>query len=216
MRWSLRDLEEWLLIGSTLVEGSTLSEGQAREVLAGRTVSGHPVREARELLNYRAGTAWLMERLDLSPYLSQDLVLDFHRRLLDGLAEDAGRFKNRQNYTLRSDGTRHDYVHPGRVEEALSLWLERFNAPVEETDKLIPTGAAATLYAEFQQIHPFEDGNGRVGRLLLAYWLHWKHGLAFRFVAADRLEHLRAIEASDLGDLVPLISFIAARTLEET
>jgi len=39
MRWSLKDLEEWLLIGSTLVEGSTLSEDEARAVLAGRSVT---------------------------------------------------------------------------------------------------------------------------------------------------------------------------------
>lgn len=128
MRWSLKDLEEWLLIGSTLVEGSTLSEAEARDVLAGSTVSGHPVSEARELLNYRAATA---------------------------------------------------------------------------------------AYAEFQQIHPFEDGNGRIGRILVAYFLHWKGGLAFRFVAADRLAHLRAIESSDEGDLEPLTTFIATRTLKE-
>jgi Fic family protein len=211
MRWSLKDLEEWLLIGSTLVEGSTLSEQEARDVLAGRTVSGHPVREARELLNYRAGTAWLLGQLEQVPYLSQDLVLEFHRRLLEGLSDEPGRFKSRQNYTFRSDGTRHDYLHPGRVPEAMSEWLETFNAP--------PSGAmareAAALYAEFQRIHPFEDGNGRIGRLLLAYWLHWKHGLAFRFVAADRLDHLRAIEASDLGDLAPLTSFLEARTARE-
>jgi hypothetical protein len=72
VRWSLKDLEEWLLIGSTLVEGSTLSEEEARAVLAGRTVSGHPVSEARELLNYRAGTAWLMEQLERSPWLCLD------------------------------------------------------------------------------------------------------------------------------------------------
>lgn len=93
MRWSLKDLEEWLLIGSTLVEGSTLSEAEARAVLAGQTVSGHPVSEARELLNYRAGTAWLMDQLEQSPWLSQDLVLAFHLRLLDGLSDEAGRFK---------------------------------------------------------------------------------------------------------------------------
>ncbi len=118
IRWSLEDLEEWLLIGSTLVEGSTLSEQDARDVLAGLTVSGHPVIEARELLNYRAGTAWLMEQLERSPYVSQDLVRDFHRRLLDGLADDAGHFKTRQNYVLRSDGSRHDYLRPGPVAEA--------------------------------------------------------------------------------------------------
>ncbi len=110
---------------------------------------------------------------------------------------------------LRSDGSRHDYLHPGRVAEAVSLWLERFNAPPQPE----PANEAAAIYADFQQIHPFEDGNGRIGRLLLAYWLHWKHGLAFRFVAGDRLEHLRAIEASDLA---PLTAFIAARTLNES
>lgn len=46
MSFRLEDLEERLLIGSTLVEGSTLTEQEARDVLAGRTVSGHPIREA--------------------------------------------------------------------------------------------------------------------------------------------------------------------------
>jgi Fic family protein len=138
MRWSLSDLEEWLLVGSTLVEGSTLSEDEARAVLAGRTVTGHPVREARELLNYRSATEWLLGELAKSPHLSQDLLVDFHRRLLDGLSEDAGRLKR-----------------------------------------------------------------------------HQKHGLAFRFVARDRLDHLRAVEASDAGDLTPLTEFIRARILVE-
>jgi Fic family protein len=210
VRWSLKDLEEWLLIGSTLVEGSTLSEEEARAVLAGRTVSGHPVSEARELLNYRAGTAWLMEQLERSPWLSQDLLLGFHQRLLDGLSDEAGRFKSRQNYTLRSDGTRHEYLHPARVADAMQSWLEKFN-----TSSGHAGDGAASLYAEFQHIHPFADGNGRIGRLLIAYWLHWKHELGFRFVAADRLEHLRAIEATDDGNRSLLTAFIEQRTIPE-
>jgi Fic family protein len=210
-RWSLKDLEEWLLIGSTLVEGSKLSEEEARDVLAGRTVSGHPVNEARELLNYRSATGWLMEQVEAVPWLSQDLILGFHARLFDGISAESGRFKSRWNYTLRSDGTRHDYSAPARVPEALSAWLVAFNA--EPGTEAAPVAAA--LYAEFQQIHPFEDGNGRIGRLLLAYWLHWRHRHAFRFVASDRLEHLRATEASDLGDLALLASFIRARIVRE-
>jgi hypothetical protein len=65
--WKLKDLEQSLLIGSTLVEGSTLSESEARQVLAGRTVQGHPVSEIRELLNYRAAVEWLMGELARSP-----------------------------------------------------------------------------------------------------------------------------------------------------
>ena len=70
MSWTLADFEQSLLIGSTLVEGSTLTEAEARKVLAGRTLSGHPVSEIRELLNYRAVFEWLRDELVKSPYLS--------------------------------------------------------------------------------------------------------------------------------------------------
>jgi hypothetical protein len=48
MTWDLETLQEHLLIGSTLVEGSTLTADEASQVLAGRTVSGHPLAEMRE------------------------------------------------------------------------------------------------------------------------------------------------------------------------
>jgi Fic family protein len=209
--WSLDDLEERLLIGSTLVEGSTLTEEQARHVLRGRTVAGHPVRETRELVNYRAATAWLMDRLDESPYLSTDLLLEYHARLLHGLSDAAGAFKAHQNFTVRSDGSRHAYLHPSQVREAVQSWVEDFNhgPPGEAPPR------AALLYAHFQQIHPFDDGNGRIGRVLIAYWLHWKHRLAFAFHASDKLAHLRAIEATDQGDLEALERFLAERTTPE-
>ena len=55
----------------------------------------------------------------------------------------------------------------------------------------------------------------KIGRILLSYWLHWKRGLSLRFVAADKLAHLRAVEESDNGDLSALTQFFAARTLED-
>src|SRR6266566_5179715 len=104
MAWTLEELEERLLIGSTLVEGSTLSEEEAHQILRGRTVAGHPVREARELLNYRAATGWLLEKLTESPFISLDLVIEYHHRLMQGLSDEAGRLKTRANYILLADG----------------------------------------------------------------------------------------------------------------
>lgn len=70
MPLTLEDHEERLLIGSTLVEGSTLTEDEVRAILAGRTVSGHPVREVREILEQRAATEWLLAEVRASPFVS--------------------------------------------------------------------------------------------------------------------------------------------------
>jgi Fic family protein len=207
MNWSIEDLEKHLLIGSTLVEGSTLSEAEAREVLAGRTIQGHSVQEIRELTNYRAATHWLIEQFELAPYLSMALLLGYHERLMYGIAEDAGCFKAYDSYTMRSDGTRHDYVPAARVRDALADWIPDFN----DTPTHDPIDMGADLYARFEGVHPFSDGNGRVGRVLLAYYLHRTGAGRFRFHAADKLEHLRAMEATDRGDLEPLRTFLRAR-----
>jgi Fic family protein len=206
MAFTIEDLKEHLLIGSTLVEGSTLTENEARSVFAGRTVQGHPVREIRELTNYQNATEWLMAELAQNPYLSVDMLLDYHARLMTGLTEDAGRFKAFANHTLRTDGTRYDYTHPSRVPEEIANWVNAFNQPSND-----PVTQGASLSARFEAIHPFSDGNGRIGRVLLAYYLYRGSGMSFRFHATDKLEHLRAIEASNEGDMSLLVEFVRAR-----
>jgi Fic family protein len=204
--WSIDDLREHLLIGSTLVEGSTLSEGEARDVLAGRTVAGHSVREIRELANYQLATEWLMDCVQHDPMIAVEHVLGYHARLMHGLDPEAGRFKTHRNYTIRSDGSHHEYGHPALVPEETAEWVAELNA-----SSMDPVGHGARVYARFQAIHPFADGNGRIGRVLLAYYLHRNGGFSFRFYASDKLDHLRAIEATNHGDLAPLEEFIRAR-----
>jgi len=203
MSWNLKDLQESLLIGSTLVEGSTLTEKEAREILAGRTVQGHPVSEAREILNYRATVDWILGELEVAPYLSQDLVLAFHSRLFQGFQGEHGRWKSSRNFTFLSDGSRFDYESPAKVEPLMRKWLDRFNQSKEAPNREI----GADLYYEFQCIHPFEDGNGRIGRLLIAYWFHWKLKLNFTFHLNDKVEHLRALETATRGDRSALYGF---------
>lgn len=202
----LSRLESSLLVGSTLIEGSTLSEAEAEVVLAGRTVAGHPLHEVRELLNYRAAIRWLVGELGRSPYLSYDLVLDFHRQLFRGVPGEHGRTKASANFTYRSDGSRFAYEAPARVPAALQDWVDAFNAD----DSTEAAARAAWLYYRFEQLHPFEDGNGRIGRVLVAYWLHWKWRRPFSFYLQDRLRHLEALEAANAGDPAPLRDFVAA------
>jgi Fic family protein len=207
MAWNLKDLQESLLIGSTLVEGSTLSEGEARRILAGKTIQGHPISEVREILNYRAAIEWIIQELEDSPFLSLDLILKFHARLFQGFSGLHGRWKTSRNFTYLTDGSRHEYEAPGRVEPLMRQWVDRFNAAQEPFDLTL----AAQLYCEFQRIHPFEDGNGRVGRLLIAYWFHWKFQLGFSFYLRDKIEHLQALESASRGEIEPLKRFMKKR-----
>lgn len=202
-------LEEHLLIGSTLVEGSTLSEAEAREVLAGRTVNGHPVQELRELVAYRQAVEWLGKQLLASPYLSHDLLLGFHEILMQGSSE-AGQYKASANHTYRIDGKRHSFTSPALVVEALDDWLLDFNRYVQGIETR-PVSKASRLYFDFEHIHPFADGNGRVGRLMIAYWLAHAADLAFCFYARDKVPHLLALQAADDDDMQPLHDFFAQR-----
>ena len=206
--WDPKQLNNRLLIGSTLVEGSTFSEKEAALALAGLTVSGHTVGEHRELLNYEAATSWLVKAFKGSPFLSLDVICDYHSRLFSGLGDNGGAFKSNQNFTYRTDGTRIDFEKPALVRTRLQKWIDLFNA-IEDREHVFERGAK--LYYEFEIIHPFNDGNGRIGRVLMAYWFWRQGGLSFEFFAKDKVPHLRALQEANEGDFGSLARFFKGR-----
>lgn len=211
MSWKIKDisdLENRLLIGSTLVEGSTLSEDEAKQVLQGKTVSGHPISEARELINYRTAVERLIGELEASPFLSKDLIQNFHQRLFTDFPGTHGSWKSDPNYTYLSSGERMDFAPPSKVESMMAAWIDDFNQKTQPD----PVAQAANLYYRFQMIHPFSDGNGRIGRVFVSYFLHLHGKSFFEFYSSDRIEHLGALEAANRGSFEKLIEFFKKRT----
>lgn len=121
-----------------------------------------------------------------------------------------GQYKRRPNNPTRSDGTTHEYCPPeqtsGEMERLVSWYGQLAQAPPEVT--------AAWLHHAFTQIHPFQDGNGRVARTLTTL-VFVKAGL-FPLVIRndDRARYLDALEAADGGALRPLVALFAERQLE--
>jgi hypothetical protein len=74
-----------------------------------------------------ARTPSFVAQLARSPFLSVPLVLDFHRMLMDGLGDEAGRFKTRRSFAIRPAGSRVEYLQPAAVPEAMRIWVERFD-----------------------------------------------------------------------------------------
>ena len=113
-----------------------------------------------------------------------------------------GDWKTQPNYPVR-DGVTYSYCPPEQVGSEMDRLLEMHEAHVESD--VSAEVQAAWLHHRFTQIHPFQDGNGRVVRAIASLVLV-KEGL-FPLVIRrdDRGRYLEALEAADLGDLNPLV-----------
>ena len=156
---------------SSQIEGtqSTLSDLLRYEAEA---QSGNPVDDIREVSNYVDAMMFGLSRLEELP-LSMRLIREMHARLLQsgrGGTKNPGEFRKSQNWI---GGTRPGnalFVPPPvtQMESCLSA-LEKFMH--EETSRLPAIIKAGLLHVQFETIHPFLDGNGRIGRLLVTLYL---------------------------------------------
>lgn len=119
-----------------------------------------------------------------------------------------GDFKIRPNNPTRPDGSQHQYCPPEQVAAEMDRLLEMHAGHGE----IEPEVEAAWLHHRFTQIHPFQDGNGRVARALATLVL-LKTGwfpLVIRDQPRERTRYLDALEQADRGDLAPLVGVFAA------
>jgi len=122
-----------------------------------------------------------------------------------------GEYKSLPNNPRREDGEMHIYCPPEFTSEEMGQLISMYRAAEDTTE---PETKAAWLHHRFTQIHPFQDGNGRVARAL-ASLVFLKAGL-FPLVIrdTDRKEYIEALETADAGNLDPLITLFARRQRE--
>ncbi len=113
-----------------------------------------------------------------------------------------GEYKKFSNNPRRSDGTEHIYCPPERVRDQMEWLLKEYHL---RESAVSPEVLSAWLHHRFTQIHPFQDGNGRIARALASI-VFLKAGL-FPLVIrdSDRKEYITALEDADAGNLEPLV-----------
>lgn len=129
--------------------------------------------DVREVRNYVAALEYGIQRLDTLP-LSLRLVRELHARLMKGVRGERatpGEFRRSQNWIGPSGSTPATAVYvpppPAEMEKSLSDW-ENF---LHERDTMPDLIQCALIHEQFEAIHPFLDGNGRLGRLLITLFL---------------------------------------------
>jgi Fic family protein len=192
---------------SSRIEGTQATLGELLAAEAGAAVERSPA-DLREVGNYVVALEYGVERLRTLP-LSLRLVRELHERLMRGVrggTPTPGQFRRSQNWIGPSGCTLADatYVPPPADEltGCLGAW-EKFL----HDDSLPPLVHAALAHSQFEAIHPFLDGNGRVGRLLITLLLVAKDILPApllylsAFFEATRQEYYaRLLAVTEKGD----------------
>jgi Fic family protein len=204
-------------LSSARIEGTQASLADVFEVQA----SGEaPNADVEEVLNYIDALEWGLGQLGKLP-LGVRLIRDMHRRLLSGVRgreRTPGKFRTTQNWVGESGSTVETarFVPPPAAElPALLADWERYAHETVEVPLLVQN---AILHYQFETLHPFLDGNGRIGRLLSVFLLveHGRLPAPLLYLSAylerDRTRYYEALQAvRQGGDVVPWIElFLAA------
>lgn len=200
---------------SSRIEGTQATLGELLASEAGAVVERSPD-DLREVANYVLALEHGLRRLKKIP-LSLRLVKELHERLLRGVRGDQsapGEFRRRQNWigAAGSSVLNASYVPPppDRLVDCLSEW-ENFL----HTRELPPLVQIALAHYQFEAIHPFLDGNGRVGRLLITLGLIERELLPApllylsAFFEATRSDYYRGLrDVSERSAWVPWIEYV--------
>lgn len=189
---------------SLAIEGNTLSEDQIADIIDGKLVVG----DQREILEVKNALVVYDIIGDLNP-MKEDDLLRSHELLMKGLIPDAGRY--RQGGVGVSDGTKVIHIGPPFtiVPRLMGNIFEYLTNYVEEV--IIKS---CVFHYEFEFIHPFSDGNGRMGRLWQNVILMGEYPL-MQFVPFETIIHQRQqayfkalSDSQSLGNSDPFIKFM--------
>jgi Fic family protein len=197
------------IYSSLAIEGNTLSEGEVLAIIDGKRVIA-PQKEIQEVKN-AIKTYELYPTLN--PYSVKDL-LKAHHTLMAGLVDEAGVFRKKGVGVFEGEKAIHIAPPANRIEDLIS---DLFNWLEHSEDHLLIR--SCVFHYEFEFIHPFMDGNGRMGRFWQSLILG-KLNPIFEYlpvenmVFANQQAYYDAIEQSSiLGDSQPFIDFMLQEIL---
>jgi Fic family protein len=157
----LRRLILHLTFNTNTIEGSTMTLDDTERVLFNHEVLTNRTQvEQLEARNHEAALLWLLSQLQKKDFqFSEDLIKQLHLRMMNGIIGDAGQYRR---HSVRIMGSRVAVANHLKIAELMQGLIRDINkSPKEQIVKL------SSIHAEFEKIHPFSDGNGRVGRLLM-------------------------------------------------
>jgi Fic family protein len=153
-----------LTYNSNRIEGSTLTEPDTAAILFDNAaLPDKNLTEHLEAKNHQTALNYMFEHVAKKEEIDADLILRLHAILMNGIRSDAGRYRS---HGVRIVGVGLATAHYLRIPDL----IPKVAAEASKKEKDV-IGLSARVHSRFEQIHPFSDGNGRVGRLLMSAML---------------------------------------------
>lgn len=171
---------------SNAIEGNTLTLRETDMVLRGLTIDRKPLKDHMEAVGHKEAFDFVRDLVKEQTPLSESIIRQIHYLVLADKREDRGVYRR---VPVKIMGARNEPVQPYLIQPKMEQLLETYR---NRTDHMIPR--LAWFHIEFEGIHPFIDGNGRTGRLLVNLELMKAGYPPIDIKFADRISYYNAFD----------------------
>lgn len=214
---------------SNHIEGNTLTYGETELLLIfGKTTGNHELREYEEMKAHDAAFDMIKNwTADKERPLSKMAIKNLHQILLvrpfwkEAITSDGqptkrlieiGAYKKHPNSVRLQNGEIFDYTSPEETPIVMGELIQWYREEEERKD-LHPVVLAALLHYKFVRIHPFDDGNGRISRLLMNYVLLKNNLPPVIIKSADKKNYLFTLNQADTGNIDAFVEYVAKQLI---
>jgi Fic family protein/DNA-binding XRE family transcriptional regulator len=197
-----------LTYNSNKIEGSTLTENETADIIfRNKVLKNKSLKEQLEVKNHQTALVYLFEYIADRKKIDENLILKMHGILMNSVKSDAGEYRT---HNVRIMGT---YVPTANYLKVPVLMKDLSKEILKNEKNYIEK--VARIHSKFEQIHPFSDGNGRTGRLLMHAMALSKNISPVVIREEDRKIYMKYLNKSQMeDDMSGLVDFVCDAILD--
>lgn len=214
---------------SNSIEGNSLTYGETKSLILHHiTADGKPLRDHFEITGHNDALLWVMDIVKSERTINENFIRELHKLILkenyfkDAITPDGkptqkeikvGEYKTEPNHVKTITGEIFYFAEPHEVKAKMTDLIDWYNEKEKEAT-INPIVFATEFHYKFIRIHPFDDGNGRMARILMNFIL-MKHGYHPAIIKKETKEdYFKVLRQADANNIEPFIEFIAENVNE--
>lgn len=185
---------------STTIEGTTFTKKETEAVIFDKlTIKDKSLIEHLDVVNYSAILSKIFKR-EFSQEITENIIKEIHRLLMQGIREDGGMYSQHQRGIRGVDIM---LTHPKDIPEEMGRLIREWNSKKQKN-----IHAITKFHSDFELIHPFGDGNGRVGRLIMVLQCQSQKYAPVIIENSRKAEYYEVLEYAQRKSEYPFVPFL--------